>query len=84
MSVVTKITLDCPYCNEAIYESLTWFKKSYFTCPACDKGLSAGQFATIISNLERSVEANIEEMINGAQHSSCCGNKSSCCSGSDD
>ncbi len=46
-----KIDLACPYCNESIYATLSWFKKPYSTCPACDKGLAAGQFATVIRDL---------------------------------
>ena len=74
-----KITLDCPYCNEPIYETLNWFKKTYFTCPACDQGLAADQFATVVADLEEAMDASIEEMIHGQPHSGCCGNKSSCC-----
>ncbi len=73
------ITLDCPYCNEAIHETLSWFKTTYFTCPACDQGLAADQFATVIADLEEAMDASIEEMLNGQPNSSCCGNKSSCC-----
>lgn len=79
MFAETKITLDCPYCSESIFESLSWFKKSYSTCPHCDKGLVAGQFSAVISDLEQSVDESIEEMIHGQPHSSCCGKKSSCC-----
>ena len=77
MPLEPKIVLACPYCNESIYETLCWFKKAYATCPACDKGLAAGQFATIISGLEQAMDASIEEMINGAPRTSCCG-KDSC------
>lgn len=78
MLAETKIALACPYCNETIYATISWFKKTYSTCPACDKGLAAGQFATVISDLEHAMDENIEEMINGAPQSGCCGNKSSC------
>jgi hypothetical protein len=74
----TKIALDCPYCYESIYETLDWFKKSYFTCPACGKGLAAGQFAAVIEDLEQSMEESIEEMLYGQPHGGCCGKKSSC------
>jgi hypothetical protein len=73
-----KIELACPYCNESIYAALSWFKKAYSTCPACDKGLAAGQFAPVISDLEHAMDASSEEMIFGAPHNSCCG-KDSCC-----
>ena len=75
-----KISLECPYCEESIYETLSWFKKDYSTCPACEQGLAAGQFSVIIANLEQDMAANIEEMVNGQPTSSCCGKKSSCCS----
>lgn len=73
-----KIDLACPYCNESIYETLSWFKKTYFTCPNCDKGLAAGQFASVVIDLEQAMDASVEEMIYGAPHTSCCG-KDSCC-----
>lgn len=76
MFTEAKIALDCPYCDESIYEPLSWFKKDYSTCPACDNGLAAGQFATIVTNIEQAMDANIEEMINGKLISSCCGKKS--------
>lgn len=78
MSLEPKINLACPYCNESIYETFSWFKKAYSTCPACDKGLAAGQFAAVISDLEQAIDANVEEMIYGVQETSCCG-KDSCC-----
>lgn len=74
----TNIALDCPYCGEPIYESLKWFKKTYSTCPHCDKGLAAGQFATVITDLEQAMEESIEEMVHGHTEGSCCGKKSSC------
>lgn len=78
MSSEARIELACPYCNEPIYETLSWFKKPYSTCPACDKGLAAGQFSAVISDLEQAMDASVEEMIYGAPHKSCCG-KDSCC-----
>jgi hypothetical protein len=85
-----KIALDCPCCGEPIFEPLSWFKKTYSTCPACDNGLSAGQFTTVLADFEQALDENIEEMINGQAHSNCCGKESdssgdkesSCCSGS--
>lgn len=75
-----KIALDCPYCGASIFEPLSWFKKTYSTCPACDKGLAAGQFAAIIADLEQVMDENIEEMLYGpSSHTSCCGKDSSCC-----
>jgi hypothetical protein len=79
----THIALECPYCSETIYESLSWFKKSYSTCPLCDKGLVADQFTKAVSNLEAAMDEHIEEMVNGQSHGGgCCGSKkSSCCCG---
>ena len=84
MYTETNIALDCPCCGESIYESLSWFKKTYSTCPICDKGMSANQFASLISDLEKAMEENVEEMVNGRpQGGGCCGSKkSSCCCGS--
>ncbi len=78
MFTETNIALDCPYCSETIYETLSWFKKAYSTCPNCDQGLADSQFATVISELEQSMEESIEEMIHGQSGSGCCGKKSSC------
>lgn len=72
------IALDCPYCNEPVYEKLSWFKNAYFTCPHCDKGLADSQFASVIYDLEQEMDASIEEMINGRQVSGCCSKSSSC------
>ena len=72
------IVLDCPYCNKPIYETLSWFKKAYFTCPNCDMGLADSQFSTVVADLEHEMDASIEEMINGQTESGCCGKKSSC------
>lgn len=78
MHFETNLALDCPYCGEQIYESLNWFKKTYSTCPHCDKGLAAGQFAAAVTDLEQAMEANIEEMVHGQSEGGCCGKKSSC------
>ena len=72
------IALQCPYCGDTIYEKLNWFKKAYSTCPACDRGLSADQFATVIADFEEAVDAHIDEMMAPAP-SGGCGCKSSCC-----
>lgn len=82
MHTGTAIALDCPYCKEPIYETLDWFKKSYSTCPACDKGLVAGQFEAVVADLEQAMEESIDEMIHGRTSSGCCGSKSSCGKGS--
>ena len=82
MHTETNIALDCPYCGESIYEPLSWFKKTYSTCPGCDKGLSANQFSSVVSDLEKAMEERIEEMVNGRpQGGGCCGSKKSsgCC-----
>jgi hypothetical protein len=79
----TKISLDCPYCNESIYAAVSWFEKSYSTCPNCEKGLAAGQFSATIADLEQAMGESIEELLHGKPHGSCCGKKSSCCGDSD-
>ncbi len=85
MYVEPKITLDCPSCGAALYEMLSWFKKTYSTCPSCDNGLAASQFVTVIAQLEEAMDSNIDEMLHGQPHTSCCGKESaggkqhSCC-----
>ncbi len=74
------IALDCPYCGEAIYQPLRWFKKTYSTCPACERGLAAGQFAAAVDEIEQALDERIEDMVKGRPRSGCCGEKSSCCS----
>ncbi|BCR04236.1 hypothetical protein DESUT3_13050 [Desulfuromonas versatilis] len=73
------ISLECPYCGEAIYQPLSWFQKAYSTCPVCQKGLAAGQFAARVKEIEQALDAHIEEMVGGARKTGCCGGKSSCC-----
>lgn len=68
------ITLECPYCGEAIYQPLSWFKKTYSTCPACDRGLAAGQFEKVIADLEQALDESIDEMLQEKPHGGCCGN----------
>jgi len=75
----TEISLDCPYCSESIFEALSWFKKSYTTCPHCEQGLAADQFSAVVADFERAMEESIEEMVNGKPKGGCCGSKSSCC-----
>ena len=82
MLMETHIALDCPYCSESIYESLSWFKKTYSTCPFCDKGLAADQFSRTVTDLEAAMDENVDEMVNGRpQGGGCCGSKKSsgCC-----
>ena len=68
------LILDCPYCGAAIYQPLSWFKKTYSTCPACDQGLASSQFENTIADLEQALDESIDEMVYGKPHSSCCGN----------
>jgi len=77
MSAETKIALDCPYCHAPIYAASDWFKQSYATCPHCDQGLAAGQFASAIAELEQAMDDRIDEMLYGKPHNHCCG-KASC------
>lgn len=67
------ISLDCPCCREAIYQPLSWFKKTYTTCPACSAGLAAGQFAAAIGTLEEAFDARVEELVLGKPQTGCCG-----------
>jgi transcription initiation factor IIE alpha subunit len=69
-----EIALECPYCQEDIYQPLGWFKQTYFTCPACGGGLAAGQFETLITELEEAFEATVEQMVQGEPSGGgCCG-----------
>jgi len=65
------ITLDCPYCRAPLHQPLSWFKQTYFTCPACGGGLAAGQFEAIIGELEAAFDASIEEMLQGRPGCGC-------------
>jgi transcription initiation factor IIE alpha subunit len=68
-----EIALECPYCQEDIFQPLRWFKQTYFTCPACGGGLAAGQFETLITELEEAFEATVEQMVQGEPAGGCCG-----------
>ncbi len=68
-----KISLDCPCCGEAIYRPVSWFKKTYSTCPACEAGLASGQFAADIEKIEKAFDDHIEELLHGESSSGCCG-----------
>ena len=72
VSEETNIALDCPYCGESIYAPLNWFKKTYFTCPHCNQGLTAGQFGAIIAGLEEEMAASVDEMVHGQSCGGCC------------
>ncbi len=78
MQFEKNVALDCPYCRESIFETISWFKKTYSTCPHCEKGLSSGQFEAAIVELEMAMDASIEEMLYGETKGGCCGDKSSC------
>lgn len=65
------VALECPYCKGTIYEPLSWFKKSYSTCPFCNNGLSAGQFAQVIADLEEAMDARIDELMTPAPPQGC-------------
>ena len=79
MHLDPKLTIDCPYCGAPIYQTVSWFKKAYSTCPACDQGLVAGQFASIVADLEQAMDENIEEVLHGKSQAGCC-NKGGTCS----
>jgi len=67
------LMLGCPYCGAAIHQTLSWFKKTYSTCPACAKGLAATQFEAAILALEQAMDESIDEMVNGKTPEGCCG-----------
>ena len=74
MPAAEMISLECPHCQGELYQPLTWFKEPSFTCPACGKILTAGEFATTIAALEEAMDAYHAEMINGETPSAgCCG-----------
>jgi hypothetical protein len=78
VNVESKIALNCPHCEEPIYEPLGWFKQVDSVCPACDKRLIAEQFADVVADLEQAINTNIDEMVSEPQKSGCCGSGSSC------
>lgn len=67
------VSLDCPYCQAAIARPLNWFKQTYTTCPACQGGLAAGQFAPLIEQLEQAIDSSVDEMILGERPGGCAG-----------
>lgn len=81
MSTEEMIALECPYCQNELYQPLTWFKQPSSTCSACGKGLTAGDFATTIAALEEAMDAYHAEIINGENPSACCCGGKGHCSG---
>lgn len=83
MSAEEMISLECPHCQGELYQPLTWFKVPSFTCPACGKVLTAGDFATTLAALEEAMDAYHSEMIHGEPPPSagCCGGKGHCSGG---
>ena len=75
MHAEPNIALDCPYCRETIYAALSWFKQTYSSCPHCEQGLAAGQFAAVIADLEQAMDESIEELLHGPASGGCCGSK---------
>jgi hypothetical protein len=80
VSTESKISLNCPGCEQLIYEPLEWFKQPFSACPVCDTRWSAEQFSSLIADLEQAMDRDIDEMVGGSPHKSCCGKGSSCCS----
>jgi hypothetical protein len=69
-----QISLDCPSCKAPIDRPLSWFKQTYSTCPACNAGLAASQFASILADLETALDAHIDEQLQEKPASGCgCG-----------
>lgn len=75
MSNEEEIVLDCPNCHGALARPLSWFKQTYFTCPACGGGLAAAQFATLIDELEQAFEESTATMLRGAESGCGCGGR---------
>jgi len=70
------ITLDCPCCQTAISQPLSWFKKTYSTCPHCGGGLAASQFAAQLVAIEEALDTAVDEMVRGVPSSGgCCREK---------
>lgn len=70
------ITLDCPCCLAAISQSLSWFRKTYSTCPHCGGGLAASQFAAQLNVIEEAFDDAVDEMVRGVPAAGgCCQNK---------
>jgi len=79
VSTEEMISLECPYCQDELYQPLAWFKEESFSCPACGKALKAEDFATIIAALEVEMDAYHAELINGETPAAgCCGSKGHC------
>lgn len=72
------VSLCCPYCGGDIEKPLSFFRKTYSTCPLCGRGLSAGQFATLVDSLDVAFDAGIEEMVRG-EGSGCGCSREGCC-----
>jgi hypothetical protein len=83
LSEQSRIALDCPLCGESIYQPLSWFKKAYSTCPACDMSIPAARFDALLNDLEQAFDQRIDEMLTDDQPQAggCCGSKKkdSCC-----
>ena len=75
MTKEESVALECPYCRDTIHRPLSWFKQSYFTCPACGGGLTEDQFASVVHDLEQSFDAAIDEMIQTKPACGCCHKK---------
>ncbi|MFO7982467.1 MAG: hypothetical protein R6V08_03355 [Desulfuromonadales bacterium] len=73
MKTEETISLDCPCCGELIYKPLSWFKKTYSTCPACDGGLASRQFEAAVEEIEKALDDHVEEILYGKSSSGCCG-----------
>ena len=82
MTEESKIALDCPCCGESIYQTPSWFRKSYSNCPMCEKELRGEQFDALIHDLEQAFDDHIDTILSEKpQGGGCCGSakKDSCC-----
>jgi hypothetical protein len=74
MSNEETVVLACPYCQGELERPLAWFRRDYFTCPACGGGLAAAQFAVLVEELDAAFEASVELMLRGEPQAGCgCG-----------
>lgn len=80
MSEQEMVSLECPHCQQELYQPLSWFKGGEFSCPLCGEVLTAEDFAKTIAALEEAIDAWEAEMINGEEEpaSCCCGGKGHC------
>lgn len=81
MPIKEMISLECPYCQNELYQPLSWFKELNFSCNFCGKALTSSDFSKTIGALEEMMDTCHAEMINGVEEkvlTACCGGKGQC------